>query len=59
MSRKVIRKVKHLNIISMRLTSVDALPPSDAVTLRSAGKLPQELDIVLLKWKEIQMEEGR
>ena len=53
-----MRKGKHLNIINMRLTFADALPPSDAVMLRSAGKSSQELDIMCLKGKEIQMEEG-
>ena len=58
MSRKVIKKVKHIRR-NMHLTSADALPPSDVVTLQSAGKSSLELDIVRLNWREIQMEEGR
>ena len=46
MSRKVIKRVKHLNISDMRLTSADELPPSDAVTLRSTGASPLPLDIL-------------
>ena len=57
-SRKVIKKVKHI-IRNMHLTSADALPPSEVVMLKSAGKSPLELDIVRLNRKEIQMEEGR
>ena len=48
-----------LNISIMHLTSADALPLSDTLTLRSAVKAQLELDIVRLNWNEIQMEEGR
>ena len=59
-NRKVIKKVKHI-IRNMHLTSTDALPLSDAVTLQSTGKLllVLELDIVCLNWREIHTEEGR
>ena len=48
----------YVSNINMNLTYADALPPSDVITLQSAGKSPLELDSVRLNWRETQMEEG-
>ena len=57
MSRKVIKKVKHKQS-NMHLTSADALPLSDTVTLQSAEKSQLKLDIVCLNRKRYKLKKG-